>query len=121
MFNQSENEGTQRVAVLGSAVLDNLGIGSPEGIVGEPVRIKGIQFTVVGVLASKGQGTPFGNPDDQVRMNVAAEYEAMGMKDLADKERKKIKPAAPGGMGGMGGINLGGAGGGSRTIRIPPR
>jgi putative ABC transport system permease protein len=66
MFTRSEDEGRQRLAVLGSTVLENLGIRSPEAIVGESVRIKGLLFTVVGVLKSKGQTSPFGNPDDQV-------------------------------------------------------
>jgi len=70
MFTRAEDEGRQRVAVLGPTVLEALGINSPEAIVGEPVRIRGIQFTVVGVLKSKGQATPFGNPDDQVLVPI---------------------------------------------------
>src|SRR3954470_14651650 len=70
MFSRAEDEGRQRVAVLGPTVLEALGINSPEAIVGEPVRIRGIQFTVVGVLKSKGQATPFGNPDDQVLVPI---------------------------------------------------
>jgi putative ABC transport system permease protein len=70
MFSRAEDEGRQRVAVLGPTVLDALGINSPDAIVGEAVRIRGIQFTVVGVLKSKGQSTPFGNPDDQVLVPI---------------------------------------------------
>ncbi|HEX7941249.1 MAG TPA: ABC transporter permease, partial [Gemmatimonadaceae bacterium] len=70
MFSRAEDEGRQRVAVLGPTVLEALGINSPEAIVGEAVRIRGIQFTVVGVLKSKGQATPFGNPDDQVLVPI---------------------------------------------------
>ena len=70
MFSRSEDEGRQRVAVLGPTVLDALGINSPDAIIGEPVRIRGIQFTVIGVLKSKGQSTPFGNPDDQVLVPI---------------------------------------------------
>jgi putative ABC transport system permease protein len=70
MFSRSEDEGRQRVVVLGPTVLDALGINSPDAIIGEPVRIRGIQFTVVGVLKSKGQATPFGNPDDQVLVPI---------------------------------------------------
>ena len=70
MFSRAEDDGRQRVAVLGPTVLDALGINSPDAIVGEPVRIRGIQFTVVGVLKSKGQATPFGNPDDQVLVPI---------------------------------------------------
>jgi putative ABC transport system permease protein len=70
MFTRSEDEGRQRLAVLGSAVVENLGIRSPDAIVGENVRIKGLLFTVVGVLKSKGQTSPFGNPDDQVLVPI---------------------------------------------------
>jgi len=70
MFSRAEDEGRQRIAVLGPTVIEALGINSPEAIIGEPVRIRGIQFTVVGVLKSKGQATPFGNPDDQVLVPI---------------------------------------------------
>jgi putative ABC transport system permease protein len=79
MFTVAEDEGKQRYAVLGSAVLENLNIRSPDAIVGEPVRIKGIQFTVLGVLKSKGQTSPFGNPDDQVLIPLnTARFRVMG-------------------------------------------
>jgi putative ABC transport system permease protein len=70
MFSRSEDEGRQRVAVLGPTVLEALGIETPDAIIGEPVRIRGIQFTVIGVLKSKGQASPFGNPDDQVLVPI---------------------------------------------------
>src|SRR5215207_382361 len=70
MFTTAEDMGRQRVAVLGPTVLEALGINSPEAIVGENVRIRGIQFTVIGVLKSKGQSSPFGNPDDQVLVPI---------------------------------------------------
>jgi putative ABC transport system permease protein len=66
MFTSQEDIGKQRLAVLGPAVLQNLGVENPDAIIGEPIRIRGIQFTVVGVLKSKGQTSPFQNPDDQV-------------------------------------------------------
>jgi putative ABC transport system permease protein len=70
MFSRAEDEGRQRVAVLGPTVLEALGINSPDAIIGEAVRIRGIQFLVVGVLKSKGQSSPFGNPDDQVLVPI---------------------------------------------------
>jgi putative ABC transport system permease protein len=79
MFTAGENQGSQRMAVLGDAVVQNLGAASPEALVGEAVRIKGIQFTVVGVLAAKGQGTAFGNPDDQVLIPInTARFRVLG-------------------------------------------
>jgi putative ABC transport system permease protein len=70
MFTRAEDEGKQRLAVLGQSVLTNLGIRSPDAILGESVRIKGLQFSVIGVLKSKGQSSPFGDPDDQVLIPI---------------------------------------------------
>jgi putative ABC transport system permease protein len=79
MFTGREDEGKQRVAVLGSNVLEKLGIENPAAIIDQPVRIRGIQFTVVGVLKSKGQTTPFQNPDDQVLIPLqTARFRLMG-------------------------------------------
>jgi putative ABC transport system permease protein len=70
MFTAADDEGRQRVAVIGSAVVDNMGITTPEALVGESVRIRGTQFTVLGVLASKGQANAFQNPDDQILVPI---------------------------------------------------
>ena len=70
MFTTAEDMGRQRVAVLGPAVLEAFGVNSPEAVIGENVRIRGIQFTVIGVLKSKGQAMPWGNPDDQVLVPI---------------------------------------------------
>jgi putative ABC transport system permease protein len=79
MFTDGENAGSQRVAVLGPAVVQNLNVATPEALVGEAIRIKGIQFTVVGVLAEKGQSSPFGNPDDQVLIPInTARFRVLG-------------------------------------------
>ena len=66
MFTRAEDDGKQRVAVVGPDVVTSLGLEAPEALVGENLRIRGIQFTVVGVLESKGQASPFMNPDDQI-------------------------------------------------------
>ncbi|MDB4891228.1 MAG: MacB-like periplasmic core domain protein, partial [Gemmatimonadetes bacterium] len=70
MFTRAEDEGKQRLVVIGQTVMTNLGIRSPEAIIGEAVRIKGLQFTVIGVLKAKGQTSPFGDPDDQVLIPI---------------------------------------------------
>jgi putative ABC transport system permease protein len=70
MFTTSEDDGKQRVAVVGPAVVTALGLESPEALVGEPIRIRGIQFTVVGVLESKGQSQPWANPDEQILIPI---------------------------------------------------
>jgi len=83
MFTSAEDAARQRVAVLGSQVLENLEVSSPEAIVGEAIRVGGIQFTVVGVLKSKGQGAGFGNPDDQILIPLqTARYRVFGTKNL---------------------------------------
>jgi putative ABC transport system permease protein len=66
MFTHGEDESRRRYAVLGATAAANLSPGSPEGLVGESIRIRGIQFEVIGVLAPKGGSTGFNDPDDQV-------------------------------------------------------
>jgi putative ABC transport system permease protein len=79
MFTTQEDLGKQRLAVLGPAVLQNLGIENPDAIIGEQVRLRGIQFTVIGVLKSKGQTSPFQNPDDQVLIPLnTARFRVLG-------------------------------------------
>ncbi len=83
MFSAGEDVARQRVAVLGSQVLSNLGVVSTDAIVGEVIRIGGIQFKVVGVLNSKGQGAGFSNPDDQALIPLqTARYRVFGTKNL---------------------------------------
>lgn len=78
-FTSSEDQGRQRLAVIGPTVLANLGQQDPQALIGENVRIRGIQFTVVGVYKSKGQASPFSNPDDQVMIPLqTARYRVMG-------------------------------------------
>ncbi|HEX7121136.1 MAG TPA: ABC transporter permease [Gemmatimonadaceae bacterium] len=82
MFTPAEDNNKQRVAVLGPGVLENLEVTNPEAIIGEPIRIRGIQFTVIGVLASKGQGG-FGNPDEQILIPIqTARYRIFGQDRL---------------------------------------
>ena len=95
MFTAADNEGRQRVVVLGSAVVDNLGITTPEALIGETVRIRGTQFQVIGVLASKGQANAFQNPDDQVlvpiqtaRFRVNGSDRLQSISALAESEEK---------------------------------
>jgi putative ABC transport system permease protein len=59
--------------------MEGLGIENPEGIIGEQVRVRGLQFEVIGVLKSKGQGGGWSNPDDQVLIPVqTARFRAFG-------------------------------------------
>ena len=78
-FTNTEDVTRQRVAVVGPSVVDNLGLQSPEAILGETIRIRGIQFTVVGVFKSKGQANAFQNPDDQVLIPLTtARFRVLG-------------------------------------------
>jgi len=71
MFTSAEDQGKQRVAVVGAGVPQNMGLISSEALVGEKIRIRGVQFDVVGVLASKGQAAMGGmNPDDQILIPI---------------------------------------------------
>jgi putative ABC transport system permease protein len=79
MFGDRDDMGRRRVAVLGPQVVTDLGVMSAEAMVGEAVRIDGVQFEVVGVLQSKGTGGGFGNPDDQVLVPLGtARYRLIG-------------------------------------------
>jgi putative ABC transport system permease protein len=83
MFTQQENQGSALVAVVGDAVLQNLGVTNGESLIGQPIRVQGIQFTVIGTLAPKGQGAGFGNPDDQVLIPLmTARYRIVGQDQL---------------------------------------
>ncbi len=78
-FTSAEDAAKARVAVVGPEVVKNMGLSSPYAILDENIRIRGIQFTVVGVLESKGQSSPFQNPDDQLLIPLqTARYRAIG-------------------------------------------
>jgi putative ABC transport system permease protein len=79
MFGAADDAARRRVAVVGPQVVLDLGLSSGSALVGESVRIDGIQFEVVGVLASKGQGGGFANPDDQILIPIqTARYRLIG-------------------------------------------
>jgi len=58
------------------------------------------------ITASPSAASPFGggNPDDALRQQIAAEFDALKEPKLAQAERAKIPPPQPGQMGGMGGM-----------------
>lgn len=59
-----------KVAVLGSSVRDDL-FGEGTNAVGKNIRIKGVDFQVVGVAEAKG-GSGFSNPDDSVYVPISS-------------------------------------------------
>jgi putative ABC transport system permease protein len=79
MFTNAEDDARARVAVVGPAVATNMGLTTPEALLGEKIRIRGLLFDVVGILASKGQASQFGNPDDQILIPIkTARFRVMG-------------------------------------------
>ena len=79
MFTNQEDQAMQRVAVLGPAVATNMGLQTPDALMDENIRIRGVQFRVVGILKSKGQ-TGFGmNPDEQILIPIStARFRVLG-------------------------------------------
>jgi putative ABC transport system permease protein len=82
MFDAAENAGRKRVAVVGATTASALMPDDPNGLVGESIRIRGIQFDVIGVFAPKGTGG-FNDPDDQVVIPLStAQFRVMDTKYL---------------------------------------
>ncbi|MCC7195775.1 MAG: ABC transporter permease [Gemmatimonadaceae bacterium] len=78
-FTNAEDQTRQRVAVIGPSVATNLGVETPEALMGETIRIRGIQFTVIGSTKTKGAGTGFGDPDDQILIPIqTARFRVIG-------------------------------------------
>jgi putative ABC transport system permease protein len=64
-FTPEDVSGMARIAILGATTRDDLfGVGA-SGVVGQRIRINGLEFRVVGVAAAKG-GSGFGNADDAI-------------------------------------------------------
>jgi putative ABC transport system permease protein len=78
MFTAGEDESRRRYAVLGSAIPEMFAA-NPGGMIGQEIQIRGIPFEIIGVLASKGSGGGFGNPDEQILIPLqTARYRIMG-------------------------------------------
>jgi putative ABC transport system permease protein len=70
-------EARRRVAVLGAELLTSLNVSAGE-ILGQTIRLRGLTFEVVGILARKGQ-QGWMNPDDQVLIPLTtAQYRVSG-------------------------------------------
>ncbi len=78
LFTETEDRGRRRVVVLGALAGAQLGLTDTASLVGESIRIRGIPFEVIGVLAEKGaQG--FSNPDESLYIPLAtAQFRVMG-------------------------------------------
>jgi len=77
-FTKSEEQGRRRVAVVGFLVGDNRLQVPTISLLNQTIRIRGIPFEVVGILAEKGQ-QGFSNPDESVYIPLeTAEYRVFG-------------------------------------------
>ncbi len=70
-ISDSQNQSIAKVAVLGPTTRDDLFGEGAEGVVGQTIRIKGIEFKIIGITTSKG-GTGFNNPDDMIYIPATA-------------------------------------------------
>ena len=78
LFNEAEEHGRRRVAVLGALVPQTLGVGNGSLLVGQTIQIRGVPFEVIGILAEKGaQG--WWNPDEDLYVPLAtAQFRVFG-------------------------------------------
>lgn len=72
-IDDTQNESTAKVAVIGPTVVTDLfgTDATPADAIGQTIRIKGIQFKIIGVTVAKG-GTGFNNPDDYIYIPLAS-------------------------------------------------
>jgi len=78
-FAQQDVDSANKVAVLGQTPVDNLFDGADP--IGQPVRIKNVPFTVVGVLTRKGQSSSGQDQDDVILLPIStAKRKVIGVK-----------------------------------------
>jgi putative ABC transport system permease protein len=78
MFTPGDDESRQRYVVLGAAVPELLGANA-RAMLGQTIRVRGIPFEIIGVLAEKGAQGGWGNPDEQVLIPLqTAKYRVFG-------------------------------------------
>lgn len=82
-FTQAEWKGLKRVATLGKQTAKDLfDMQSP---INKPIKIKGVTFTVIGVMKEKGASGFRGNPDDSVYVPTTT-----GMRRLFGEENVRF-------------------------------
>jgi putative ABC transport system permease protein len=83
MFTRADDESKQRVAVFGGALPRQLEIEDPGELVGRQIAIRGVPFTVIGVLEEVGSVRD--SPDERVLLPLrTAEARVLGSEDLDD-------------------------------------
>jgi putative ABC transport system permease protein len=84
MFTAAENRMLARVAVVGWTVLEQLGLDNPDAIIGQHMRIQGMRFTIVGVMALKGMAG-VRDANEQILIPIrTARYRLFGRERLND-------------------------------------
>ncbi len=82
MFTAADDAGRRRAAVLGANVVANLHT-TALALLDSEVRINGIPFTVIGILAAKGGASGFSDPDDQILIPLnTARFRVMDTRSL---------------------------------------
>ena len=82
MFTAEEDDNRHRVAVLGSGIPGQLEI-APTEVLTQGISIRGIPFTVIGILEEVGSGR--GSPDQRILLPLrTAELRVLGSQDLED-------------------------------------
>jgi putative ABC transport system permease protein len=77
-FTEGEERGRRTLAVLGARAGERLGVEVTAALIGERIRIRGIPFEVIGVLAEKGQ-QGWQNPDEVIYIPLAtAQFRVFG-------------------------------------------
>jgi len=83
MFTRADDEAKRRVAVFGGVLPQQLEIENPEELIGQQVAIRGVPFTVIGVLEEVGSDR--NSPDERVLIPLrTAEARVLGSEDLDD-------------------------------------
>jgi len=78
LLTAGDNEARQRYAVLGGAI-PNMLEANPAALIDQTLLIRGIPFTIVGVLEEKGAEGAWSNPDEQIVIPLGtAEYRVFG-------------------------------------------
>ncbi len=94
LFNEGENRGRRRVAVIGARVGEALNV-ETTSLLGKSVTIRGISFDVIGVLREKGQGMGFGGSvDDRIYIPLAtAQFRVFGQERVNEIQVQAHSPA----------------------------
>jgi putative ABC transport system permease protein len=93
LFNEGENRGRRRVAVIGARVGEQLNV-ETTSLLGKTITIRGIGFDVIGILKEKGQGMGFGGSvDDRIYIPLAtAQFRVFGQERVNEIQVQAHSP-----------------------------